>query len=108
MQAHRQAWLDAGREIPPGLCVLHRCDVPACVNVEHLFLGTRTDNFKDSVNKGRFWSLKRRQHMERLRKLTDEQVAEIRGSDLTHGQLARKYGVERSYVSRLKRGERRR
>lgn len=40
---------------PPGeLDVLHRCDNPACFNIDHLFLGTARDNAKDALDKGRF------------------------------------------------------
>ena len=52
-QAHRLAWSALKGEIPAGLCVLHRCDNPRCVNVDHLFLGTHLDNVKDCMAKGR-------------------------------------------------------
>lgn len=51
--AHRLSWLVFRGDIPPGLCVLHRCDVGECVNPSHLFLGTRTENNADKVRKGR-------------------------------------------------------
>ena len=43
----------SGRPIPPGMCVLHRCDTPACVNPDHLFVGTFKDNTQDMIGKGR-------------------------------------------------------
>jgi len=51
--AHRAAWLLMVGPIPPGLMVLHRCDVRECVNPEHLFLGTAADNTHDMMAKGR-------------------------------------------------------
>lgn len=51
--AHRLAWMAWNGEIPEGLYVLHRCDNRACVNPEHLWLGTYSDNLQDCWNKGR-------------------------------------------------------
>ena len=51
--AHQAAWVLVNGPIPHGLWVLHRCDNRACCNPAHLFLGTRLDNARDMVSKGR-------------------------------------------------------
>lgn len=55
LYAHRAAWEDAYGPIPPGLCVLHKCDNPRCARPDHLFLGTRAENNLDMTSKGRHW-----------------------------------------------------
>lgn len=53
VRVHRYSWVAHNGPIPADLCVLHRCDVRNCVLPEHLFLGTKSDNMKDMVAKGR-------------------------------------------------------
>ena len=54
--AHRAAMLIHGVYIPDGLCVLHHCDNPSCVNTEHLFIGTKKDEATISqVRNRRTW-----------------------------------------------------
>jgi len=51
--AHRVAWEAVNGPVPTGLCVCHKCDNPPCIRIEHLFLGTHSDNMQDAANKGR-------------------------------------------------------
>ena len=59
---------------PGKLFVLHKCDNPRCVNVDHLFLGTHKENMRDMSEKGRAC----RGQDQRLAKLKPEDVLEIR------------------------------
>jgi HNH endonuclease len=99
--AHRVAWQIYKGEIPEGMFVCHKCDTPACVNPDHLFLGTNADNIKDSYDKGRS-----NQQGERNgnRKLKPEQVTEIRASSESCRVLARRFGIGKSQVANIKKG----
>ena len=54
--AHRTAWILAHGPIPKGLLVCHKCDVPACINPDHLLLGRHKENTHEAMKKGRIAS----------------------------------------------------
>jgi len=55
VSAHRMSWLLSNGPIPKNRWVLHHCDVRACVNPNHLYLGTAKQNTKDSCDRGHMY-----------------------------------------------------
>ena len=103
-KAHRVAFCLFVGPITDGLYVLHRCDNRACVNPEHLFLGTQADNVRDMVSKGRQVSRGSRGEANGVAKLTREQVAAIRvavDAGVTQRSLCEPYGVTPMTISRI-------
>jgi len=89
--SHRLAWIYHYNieEIPNNLCVLHKCDNPACCNPNHLFLGTQKENIKDMIDKNRFSPGHLPGEKNGNSKLKPEQVIQIRNLFLT-GETQRK------------------
>lgn len=100
--ASRLAWIAARGPIPTGMCICHQCDTPACINIEHLFLGTQSDNIADMMSKGRGPCGVASGHA----KLTDEQVHAIRADTRINTVIAADYGISFQQVSRIKRRQR--
>lgn len=86
--AHRIAWFLAYGSMPSDKVVLHLCDTPACVNVEHLRLGTQQDNIQDCVSKRRHgWTYG---STKPTAKLTEEIVRDLRRK---YVQLKKPFGL---------------
>jgi hypothetical protein len=106
MRTHRLAWELTHGPIPFGLFVCHHCDTRACINPEHLFLGTHKDNMQDKVRKGRR-NGGGPAYGERngSAKLTTMQVIEIRqlynSSDISERELAQRFGIGKSQAHRI-------
>jgi hypothetical protein len=95
-KAHRVAYALAYGHLPAELHVLHRCDNPPCVNPDHLFVGTNTDNIADRVRKGRSRSLRGAEHPQA--KLTEADVREILSSGEPQRRAAKRYGVTKALI----------
>lgn len=99
-ERHHRYWTLHKGDIPDGLNVLHRCDTPCCVNPEHLFIGTQTENIHDMERKNRSYHPAGEKHGRAI--LTEQQVREIRAAPTTRG-LAEKYGVSKHLIKYARR-----
>jgi hypothetical protein len=101
VRAHRYAYSQLKGTIPDGLILRHSCDTPACVNPEHLMVGTHKENARDRVNRGR--NRDQRGGKNNKAKLTEDKVLAIRDDDRIQLEIARDYGVSQQTVSDIKR-----
>jgi hypothetical protein len=108
-RAPRVAYFLEHGEFDRTLCVLHKCDTPACVNPAHLFLGTAEDNNRDCFRKGRqatgaktVPATRRRGEQHWKAKITEIQAEEIRtlylSGGITQRQLAARYSITQANV----------
>lgn len=97
IRAHRAAWIIYRGEDPNKKSVLHRCDVPSCVNPNHLFLGDAVDNVQDRDLKGRTCRGSKRP----ASKLVEDDISDIRllaAHGMTQTEIAGIYGVSQAAI----------
>lgn len=104
-KAHRVAYELANGPIPDGRQVCHHCDTPACINPDHLFLGSQLENMRDMIKKGRKVIRRGAQHW--ATKLTDQQIEAIRKDTRFNRIVAPEYGISKNYVNEIRRGAKR-
>ena len=112
LRAHRVAWELYHNPVPKGFYVLHRCDVPSCVNPDHLFLGTQLENMRDMRRKGRHIKAQKfiSHEIKRPRSILTSTIAsEIRelyaAGAGTQYELATQFGVTQTTISNIVSGK---
>ncbi len=90
-----------------GMVVRHKCDNPACVNPEHLEIGTQADNVLDMIKRGRK-APTIRGSAHRCAKLTEADIPKIRQL-LSMGEsqrsIAKRFGVDQAIIMRISSGK---
>lgn len=103
LRTHRFVWEITNGGIPDELQVLHKCDNRKCVNPNHLFLGTNTDNVRDKVIKSR--QSKMIGEKNPCRKLSWEQISDMRSrfsrNEIRAKDLIKEYGMSPSQISKI-------
>jgi HNH endonuclease len=103
--AHRWLYEQIHGTQPAHIDVCHSCDNRWCVNINHLFAGTRKQNMEDAVRKGRMSHVARNQgETHPMRKLSAAQAKEVRALRLSGSSLsfvARLYGISVQQVCRI-------
>jgi hypothetical protein len=99
---HRASYRLFVGPVPEGMFVCHKCDNPICVNPDHLFLGTQTDNMRDMWAKKRERPGRPKGEQHGMAKLTADIVKQIRESQDTGLAAAARFGVSHTTVSDIR------
>lgn len=97
---HRLVYQHSNGDIPKGFFVCHRCDVPSCCNLDHLFIGTSIDNIRDAQSKKRLAVGTKNQNS----KLSEQDIPVIvdrynNGESIE--SLAKHYGIQKCVLAKV-------
>lgn len=93
VRCHSWAWIDRNGPVPYGMCVLHKCDNRACLNPDHLFLGTRGNNNSDRSSKGRN-AMGEKHGQSKLNELQVRVMRRMREFGIPYRFIGRVFGVK--------------
>lgn len=106
--SHRISFLVFHGEDPGKLFVCHKCDNPSCLNPDHLFLGSRSENMKDCSAKGRLYKNKKEDVVfgedvgsSKLKNSDIEKIRNLLADGWKQARIARLFGVNRSQINRI-------
>jgi hypothetical protein len=103
VKAHRVVIQLEGSDIPSGMCVLHHCDNPGCVNPDHLYIGTPKQNTGDMIERGRSKYVGQKGEAHGCAKLCELDVRLIRdlAETSTQQEIADWFGIAQSHVTNI-------
>lgn len=103
ISVHRAAYFAWKGKIPSGKFICHKCDLPACCNPDHLFIGDAASNRKDAFDKGRFNSCIGENHYySKLKNKDVEKMKRLFDGDIPMKMIAKIFGVTVSTVESIK------
>ena len=102
--AHRYSYEIHHGPIPDGMVVMHSCDNRACVNPEHLSLGTYKENTAQMTERGRHPRPGRKGEASPQAKLDEAAVRHIRSSSESHAALSRQFGCRPETIRSIRIG----
>lgn len=110
--AHRVSYKLFKGDIPPGVFVCHTCDNPICVNPDHLFLGTASDNMMDAQSKGRLVIPEgirfKKGHIPNFTTITKEQAVQVKlmiKKGMRNKDISEITGINYQTIVDIKRGK---
>lgn len=105
VKAHRFSYQEFVGPIPDGMLVCHRCDNPACVNPDHLFIGSHADNMADMSAKGRATRKAPRfgsdHYLAKLDSAKAVEIFSLKGSGISSAELASRHCVTRAAITAI-------
>lgn len=103
--AHRYMWELFHGEIPKGKVIMHTCDNPSCVRIEHLRCGTQKENMLDAKAKNRMATGSKLPQAILTEDEVQQIVACLQEGTMSQRQIAKKFRVHFSIISDIKCGK---